>query len=195
MSLSRLAQELGTRTRWAGVIAACLCGAALFLGPAPKSYLPRLVLGGLLLFLGLGFLVEWLYDAWFKLPIADYAVVLLILGVIGMVGYLEGVGFGVLAAVFLFIHNYSRIGVITHALTGAEQQSNVDRPLTHQRMLRERGEQIYVLKLHGFIFFGTANTLLNDIRQRAENRKFAPLRFVLLDFRRVSGIDSSAVLS
>src|SRR5262249_14790542 len=155
---------LGSRSRWTGLFAAALCGVALFVGPAPMSYLPRFVLGGLLLFLGLGFLVEWLYDAWFKLPMSDYAVVLLILGVIGAVGYLEGVGFGVLAAVFLFIHNYSRIGVITHALTGAERQSNVDRPLSDQRLLREQGRQVYVLELQGFIFFGTANSLLNDIR-------------------------------
>jgi len=195
LSLSRLAYELGSRTRWTGCVAAALCAATLFLGPATLSFLPGFVPGGLLLFLGLSFLAEWLYDAWFKIPLADYVVVVLILGVIGTVGYLQGVGFGVLAAVFLFIHNYSRVGVITHVLTGAEQQSNVDRPLTHQRVLREHGQQVYVLKLQGFIFFGTANTLLHDIRQRAENRTLPALSFVVLDFRRVSGIDSSAVLS
>ncbi|MBC8097097.1 MAG: SLC26A/SulP transporter family protein, partial [Akkermansiaceae bacterium] len=195
LSLSRLAYELGSRTRWTAGITAALCAGCLFLGPAAFSFLPGFVPGGLLLFLGLSFLVEWLYDSWFKIPLADYVVVVLILGVIGAVGYLEGVGFGVLAAVFLFIHNYSRVAVITHVLSGADQQSNVDRPVTHQRMLREKGQQIYVLKLQGFIFFGTANTLLNDIRQRAENRTLLALRFVVLDFRRVSGIDSSAVLS
>ena len=195
LSLSRLAHEMGSRTRWTGLVAAAFCLGVIFLGPAPMFYLPRFVLGGLLLFLGIGFLVEWLYDAWFKLPMADYAVVLLILGVIGTVGYLEGVGFGILAAVFLFIHNYSRVGVIMHALTGVERQSNVDRPLLDQRLLREKGKQIYVLKLQGFIFFGTANSLLNDIRTRVENPQLPPLRFAVLDFRRVSGIDSSAVLS
>ncbi len=43
-------------------------------------------LGGLLLFLGLSFLVTWVVDARKKLPRSDYLVVLLILVVIGVLG-------------------------------------------------------------------------------------------------------------
>src|SRR5262249_37566544 len=93
------------------------------------------------------------------------------------------------------IHNYSRVGVISQSLTGDERQSNVDRPPSHQRFLREKGVQVYMLKLQGYIFFGTANTLLNDIRQRVQSPELAPLRFAVLYFHRVSRIDSSAVLS
>jgi len=49
--------------------------------------------------------------------------------------------------------------------------------------------------LQGFIFFGTGNSLLNSIRVRIEDRRLPPLRCVILDFRRVSGLDSSAALS
>jgi SulP family sulfate permease len=122
-------------------------------------------------------------------------VVVLIVAVMGTVGYIEGVGFGVLAAVFLFIHNYSRVGVITHSLTGVELQSNVDRPVAHQRLLQQEGGGLHLLKLQGFIFFGTANTLLSSIRARVADRSLPPLKCVILDFRRVSGLDSSAALS
>ena len=195
LSLSRLAHDLGSRTRLAGVVTAVLCGLALFAGPSAFAYLPKFALGGLLLYLGLGFLVEWLYDSRFKLPTADYAVVVLIVTVMGVFGYIEGVALGVLAAVFLFIHNYSRVGVITHALTGVEFQSNVDRPLPHQRVLKSEGACLHLLKLQGFIFFGTANTLLHSIRVRADNPDLPPLKCVVLDFRRVTGLDSSATLS
>jgi SulP family sulfate permease len=195
LSLSRLAHDLGARTRLAAVVAALGCGAVLWVGPAAFTGLPKFALGALLLYLGLGFLVEYLYDAWARLPISDYAVVVLIAAVMGTVGYLEGVGVGVLAAVFLFIHNYSRVGVITHALSGVELQSNVDRPVVHQRLLREEGGRLFLLKLQGFIFFGTANSLLHSIRARMADSKLAPLGCVILDFRRVSGLDSSAALS
>ncbi len=145
--------------------------------------------------LGLGFLAEWLYDSWSKFPPSDYAIVVLILGVMGTFGYLEGVGLGLLAAVFLFIHNYSRVGVITHVLTGAEFQSNVDRPPAHQRLLKCEGGGLHLLKLQGFIFFGTANTLLQNIRARANHHGLPRLKCVVLDFRRVNGLDSSAALS
>jgi SulP family sulfate permease len=195
LSLSRLAHDLGARTRRVGFLAAALCGVALVAGPAPLAFLPKFVPGGLLFYLGLGFLFEWGYDAWFKLPKADYGVVLLILCVVGGVGYLEGVLFGVLAAVFLFIHNYSRVGVVTHAHTGTDHQSNVERPMTHQRLLRVRGGETQVLRLHGFMFFGTSTRVLDQIRDRATDPKLPRLRFFVLDFRQVSGIDSSATLS
>jgi len=84
---------------------------------------------------------------------------------------------------------------VKHVLSGADHQSNVDRPLPHRRLLRERGEQIYILQLQGFIFFGTAHHLLTQITVREDAPNLLPLRFVILDFRRVSGLDSSAVLS
>jgi SulP family sulfate permease len=77
--------------------------------------------------------------------------VILILGVVGAVGYPEGVGVGILAAVIMFIHNYSRVEVVTHAFSGAELRSNVDRSVRELRLLREQGAQIYVLRLQGFI--------------------------------------------
>ena len=195
LSLTRLGFDLGSRTRLAGIVTALLCGAALFAGPTAFAYLPKFALGGLLLYMGLNFLAEWIYDGRSKLSHSDYAVVVLILAVMGLFGYLVGVGLGLLAAVFLFIHNYSRVGVITHVLTGVEVQSNVDRPVAHQRWLQSEGGQLHLLKLQGFVFFGTANTLLNNIRSRVEDRTLPPLKCVILDFRRVSGLDSSAALS
>lgn len=195
LSLSRLAFDLGGRSRRTGLLVAALSAVALIAGPEPLSYIPRFVPGGLLFYLGLGFLTEWVYDAASRLPRADYGVVLLILCVVGAVGYLEGVAVGVMAAVFLFVHNYSRVGVFTHSHTGADHQSNVERPLTHQRLLRMRGEETQVLRLHGFMFFGTSARVLDQIRRRASDPVRPPLRFFLLDFRQVSGIDSSATLS
>ncbi|MBL9173533.1 MAG: SLC26A/SulP transporter family protein [Verrucomicrobiales bacterium] len=195
LSLSRLAFDLGGRSRRTGLLVAALCGVALIAGPEPLSYVPRFVPGGLLFYLGLGFLMEWGFDAASRLPRADYGVVLLILCVVGAVGYLEGVAVGIVAAVFLFVHNYSRVGVYTHSHTGADHQSNVERPMTHQRLLRLRGEETQVLRLHGFMFFGTSARVLDQIRRRSSDSSLPPLRFFLLDFRQVSGIDSSATLS
>lgn len=61
--------------------------------------------------------------------------------------------------------------------------------------MREQGSRIYIVQLQNFIFFGTANTLLNQIRQRLSNPEQQKLQFVVLDFRLVNGVDSSAALS
>ncbi len=52
-----------------------------------------------------------------------------------------------------------------------------------------------MLKLQGYIFFGTAHTLLENVRKRVEDDTQPALRFLILDFEKVSGLDSSAMLS
>jgi sulfate permease, SulP family len=195
LSLTALVHRIGSRSRAAGVIAGGVCLLALSVGGGIMGMFPRPVLGGLLLFLGLAFLMEWVVDAWSQLPRSEYVIVVLILVVIATVGFLPGVALGILLAVVLFVVDYGRTEVVKHALTGATYHSQMDRPLPHREVLRERGDSIHVLELQGFLFFGTANALLDRIRARAADPDLPPLRYLVLDFRRVSGLDSSAALS
>lgn len=175
LSMSRLVLSMKARSRWVGVVSAVLCGFALLAGPSVVLLLPQFVCGGLLCFLGLTFLWEWVYEARRTLTTLDYGVVILILAVVGTVGYPQGVGVGILAATIMFIHNYSRVDVVTHAYSGADLRSNVDRSMHESKLLRERGAQIYVLRLQGFIFFGTANHLLHEVRLRANDTSMGNL--------------------
>jgi SulP family sulfate permease len=147
------------------------------------------------MYLGLSILYEWVYETWFKLPKEDYLVILLILVVIATVGFLEGVAVGILVAVILFAVKYSQVDVIKHTLTAATYQSTITRPKLHKRLLRRYGRQALILELQGYIFFGTANHLLEEIRSHLNNYADTRLCFLLLDFSQVTGIDSSAVLS
>jgi len=194
LSRSTLAYKMGARSRLVGFVLAAVCGIVLWLGGSLLSYFPNPILGGLLLFLGLDFLVTWVYDSWFRLPITDYLIMILILVVINTIGFLEGVGLGVVLAVILFAVDYSRINVIKHTLTGATFHSNVSRPRLHQQLLRRKGHWLHILELQGFIFFGTAQKILDVVRQRIDDRDLPPVRFLALDFRLVNGFDSSAVL-
>ncbi|MCJ7435256.1 MAG: cyclic nucleotide-binding domain-containing protein, partial [Anaerolineales bacterium] len=54
---------------------------------------------------------------------------------------------------------------------------------------------LYILELQGFIFFGTANQVLEQIRARLNSSSGKSPRFIILDFRLVSGVDSSAAFS
>ncbi len=195
LSLSALGHVMGSNSRLVGIFSSLLCGLMLFFGASILSFFPKPVLGGLLLFLGLAFLVEWVYDAWFKLPKAEYLIVILILVVINTVGVLEGVGLGIVLAVILFVVNYSRIGVSKHTLSGTDFRSNVARPRLYHQLLRQKGHWIYIIELQGFLFFGTANKLLDQVRQRITAPGLPAPRFVVLDFRQVNGLDASAALS
>jgi len=190
-----LVHKMGAKNRLSGVFKTVPCTAVLVLGSSFLSFFPKPILGSLLLYLGIDLLIQWVYKAASKLPRSDYLTVLLILVVINAVGFLEGVVVGLILSVLLFVVKYSRINVAKNELSGATQQSHVERTAEQRQLLQQQGEAIYILQLHGFIFFGTANRLLKQVRDRIAQAPHNPLRFIVLDFHLVSGIDSSAVLS
>jgi SulP family sulfate permease len=195
LSLSTLGIKMGSNSRFVGLFAALMCGMALWFGASILTFFPKFILGGLILFLGLSFVVEWVYDAWFKLSKVDYFLVLFILIIIGLFGFLAGVGVGMVTAVLIFTVNYSRINVINRTLSEVTMRSNVDRPELQRQFLKERGPQVYILKLQGFIFFGTAHTLYQEVNARVHTTTLPAVRHVVFDFRRVTGLDGSAELS
>ena len=195
LSLSAFSFRLGARHRLSGLMVTTICGLALFSGAAFSAYFPRPLLGGLLFFLGLSFLVEWLYQAWFRLPRMEYGLVIFILLIIGFFGFLQGMIVGMLIATVLFAVNYGRIGVIKHSFSGSSLHSNVDRPLHQKRRLNETGEERLILELQGYIFFGTANAILENVRRSLYDQNRPRLDYVVLDFRMVPGLDSSALNS
>lgn len=193
LGMSSLAHRLGAKSRLVNLISALLCGAALFFGASVISYFPKPVLGGMLLYLGLSFLSDWLIDSYRSLPLLDYLLVWVILVVIATVGFLEGIGLGVFIAAILFVISYSRVDAIKNTLDGSIYHSKVDRPKVHRDILHNKGAEIYILRLQGFIFFGTIQSILERIRLRLGDEAKGPLKFLILDFHRVARLDSSAV--
>ncbi len=193
LGMSSLAHRLGAKSRIANIISALICGAALFFGAAVISYFPKPVLGGMLLYLGLSFLMDWLIDSRRALPTLDYILVWVILFIIASVGFLEGIIAGTFIAAILFVVTYSRVDVIKNALNGSIYHSKVDRPKLHRDILHEKGEEIYILSLQGFLFFGTIQNVLEKVRHRIDRKELCKLGFIVLDFHRVTHLDSSAV--
>ena len=195
LSETSLAYNIGSRSRLPSIIVAIFCGIALLIGAQALSIFPKVILGGLLLNLGLEFLVEWLVDTWKRLHKSDYLVIVLILIVIGTVGFLEGIVIGLLMSIVLFVINYSKVEVVKYELTGKTFNSNVERSEYLRKILDDNGDQIFILPLQGFIFFGTANKLLQRVLDRIESDTSNSMKYLLSDFRQVTGMDSSAVNS
>ncbi len=195
LSDTALGHKIAPNSRVSGLFAAFLCGVALFFGASVLSFFPRFLTGGLIFYLGLSFLVEWGYDAWRKLPKTDCILILAILLVVGTAGFLAGVFFGMFMTLIIFVINYSRINVVKNILNGQTFQSTVERAVIYRKILQKKGGSIAIFKLQGFIFFGTANTLYQQIWKHIIESKSSEVRFLVLDFRLVNGLDSSALNS
>jgi sulfate permease, SulP family len=192
LSLTSLAERMSVDARAAGLIAAAVPLAGVIFGASVIELIPRMIVGGVLMFLGLAFLVEWVWDKRKVLPPLEYGVVLVILAVIIGRAYLPGVVVGLVLAVVLFAVNYGRIELVREVAFGQTYHSNVDRTPAERGALRTMGDKVQILRVNGFVFFGSANSLLERIRKRAETD--AP-RFLVIDLGRVTGVDSSAVVA
>lgn len=191
---SSMSFKAGSNSRVSGLVAAAISCVVLFVGADAILYFPRPVLGGLIAYLGFHFLINTLYEGWFRLRRIEYFVIVVILLVVAVRGFLVGIGVGLGVSFILFALSYSRIEVVRNAISGLHLRSNVARSDGEEMTLTERAKQLYVLQLQGYIFFGTAYNLLSTAQQRIQSDD-GEVRYLLLDFRHVNGIDSSAIAS
>lgn len=185
--------KLGGEDRLMGFVYAGAVLLTILAGTDFIGKVPTFILGGLLIYVGLDFLIDWIWKSRGELPLSDYLIILVILAVIAVVDILPGIAFGFAVAVVLFVINYSQLSVVKHEATGRDHASNVDRNLQTRERLNQEGERILILTLQGFIFFGTSDKLISKIRERIEGRAETKLDFLVLDFHHVSQLDSSAV--
>lgn len=191
---SRLADMLGGAGPLASIASGAFIGMLLVSGIDFASFVPRSALGGILIFLGVGFAFEAL-----KMPgrssRTEFVLTLLIMAAIVAFGYLTGIVLGIVCACLLFAARYSRIDVIRRHVTRAELSAPVERRPDVARLLAEQGRRIHVLWLAGYLFFGSSNGLFESIRTATASRGLFGRRWVVLDCSAVTGIDASAVLS
>jgi len=109
-------------------------------------------------------------------------------------GVIIGIFTGLAVGCVSFAMSYSRATPVRARYRGTVAISNVTRSAAECAALQADGESQLVLHLQGYLFFGTANRLLDDIRREIAATP-GGLRFLVLDFHNVDGLDSSAVSS
>ena len=191
LSSTSLAARLHVDARRAGVVAAAVPLAALLFGATVLELIPRMIVGGMIAFLGLSFIVEWAWDRRRSLPRVEYVVVLVILAVVVGRGFVPGFVVGLVLAVGMFAVSYGRVDLVHEVLFGEVYRSTVDRPPAERERLRALADEVQILRVSGHVFFGSTNRLLERIRARAESE--TPPRFLVIDLGRVTGVDASAV--
>lgn len=194
---STLNLQAGALTRFSGVLAGMSCLLILAINPKLAGYLSRPVMGAILLYLSMRLIEEWLVKARKKLTNTDYLlVVLMFLLVVVLKTFVIALVVGAVASCLIFAVNYSRVSVVRNQFTVDEYGSKVQRSAEEHQVLRAQGPQSWVLRLRGYLFFGSIVGLVNQIHSRIRSQsQNMPLRVVVLDFRYVNGMDSSAALA
>ncbi len=188
-----LVELMGVYGRLVGLILALMFWLTLMFGSALFSLIPRFLPAGLLMYFGLQFMKDWLLDSWFKLPRQDYVIVVVIALATALFGLLPGIGLGMVLAMSFFVLEYSRMDVIKQQLAGGVHRSNLDRSFAENRFLQREGKKILILRLQGYLFFGTAYRFYEHVKLIISDEADEPLRYIALDFKSVRGFDASTV--
>jgi SulP family sulfate permease len=193
VSRSMLNFSSGGTGRLSGLTVAAISALMLAAAPTLLGYMPKFVLGGLLIYLGANQLHKWIIQSRLRLSFAEYLSLLAIIVIIVQWGFIAGILIGVVIGCATFALSASRIDSIKYSFDGSEYRSSLDRSRDDQAVLAAHGGKIQGLNLQSYLFFGSANRLFQHVK--ALLQRHPECRFLVFDFKLVTGIDSSAAYS
>ena len=183
----------GGTGRLSGLTVGAISALMLAVAPVLLGTMPKFVLGGLLIYLAADTLHRWIVESRKRLSLPEYLSLLAIIVVIVEWGFIAGIGFGVVIGCATFALSASRIDSIKYHFNGTEFRSTLDRSRDDQAVLSTHGGKIQGLNLQSYLFFGSANRLYQHVKELLA--RHPECRFLVFDFKLVTGIDSSAAYS
>ncbi|GJC80127.1 uncharacterized protein ColLi_02965 [Colletotrichum liriopes] len=184
----------GGDSRLAGYMLAALTFGVMIIGPKIIGFIPIMMVGTLIFDLGFELLLEAVWLPRKKLKLAEYLTVIVIVLVMGIYDFVIGIGVGIILAFVSLIIQTSRVSAVRASYTGEIVGSTVRRNPSQHHYLQEVRRQIYIVKLTGFLFFGTVVSVEEKIRDLIDDSAFTerPIKYLILDLYHVTGLDYSA---
>ena len=183
----------GGTGRLSGLTVAAISLLMLAFAPTLLGYMPKFVLGGLLIYLGADQLHRWIVQSRRRLSFTEYLSLLAIIIIIVQWGFVAGILIGVVIGCATFALSASRVDAIKYGFDGTEYRSSLDRSRDDLTVLAAHGSKIQGLNLQSYLFFGSANRLYQHVKGLLAHH--VDCRFLVFDFKQVTGIDSSAAYS
>ncbi|ORY32605.1 sulfate transporter family-domain-containing protein [Naematelia encephala] len=186
--------RVGGGSRLSGLMLTAATAAVMFVGPTVISYLPVMVVGALIFVLGIDLVVEAVWDTRRRVNLSEYITIWAIAVGMTLWDFVIGLLFGIVLACIFFVVQSSRRRAIRSIFDGSTAKSTVRRPRSQRAFIQQVGSQTCVMKLQGFLFFGTINTVEDEIRKLLEVALWQhnPIRFLIIDLALVHGLDFSS---
>ncbi|KAL7411289.1 sulfate transporter family-domain-containing protein [Mrakia frigida] len=182
--------RVGGGSRLSGMLLAAATAGVMLIGPSAIGYLPVMVVGALIFVLGLDLVKEALWDTRNKVSHYEYVVILAIVFGMTVWDFVQGLLGGIVLACIFFVVQSSKRSAIRSVFNGVDARSTVRRPQVQTQYLKRSGQNTQVLKLQGFLFFGTVSAVEDRIRHLLATE--ASMSFLIVDMSFVNDLDFSA---
>ncbi|EKM75977.1 hypothetical protein AGABI1DRAFT_122882 [Agaricus bisporus var. burnettii JB137-S8] len=186
--------RVGGDNRVAGFLLALSTCVLLFIGVGPIAYIPVMVVGALIFVLGIDLVKEALWDTRHRVSRVEYVTIIGIMIVMTAWDFVTGVLFGIVVSCFFFVVQNSQVDCIRSIYTGDTAMSAVRRSGLQRAYIREVAKHTTILRLQGFLFFGTISRVEETIKGLFEAPSWQknPIQFLVIDMVHVAGVDMSA---
>ncbi|KAF2796217.1 sulfate transporter family protein-like protein [Melanomma pulvis-pyrius CBS 109.77] len=186
--------ENGGDSRVAGVFLALATTAVWMAGPAMIGYIPVCLVGALIFLLGIELMEEAVWDTFGKCHRLEYLTIIAIVLIMGVYDFVVGIFTGIVLACLSYVIQSSRNPAVRASYSGDIAESTVRRPRADRRYLSRVRGQIQLIKLSGFLFFGTIVSVEEYMRSliTEDNFRKQPMSFIIVDFSHVTDVDFSS---
>eukprot|EP00930_Biecheleria_cincta_P080733 TRINITY_DN6914_c0_g1_i2.p1 TRINITY_DN6914_c0_g1~~TRINITY_DN6914_c0_g1_i2.p1 ORF type:complete len:839 (-),score=128.71 TRINITY_DN6914_c0_g1_i2:264-2780(-) len=150
---------------------------------------PRFLFAGTVIRLASDLIIEWLVEAQQRISRNEWWILALTALAIAV-----NLSLGVLVGLFMtLVHSaieYSGITGVVRSSSLREVTSNVERSREEMSLLRQHGQSVQILWLSGYMFFGSVEHAMDEVRRTLEDSQ---VRIMVLDFSMVPAMDASGV--
>ncbi|EJD50688.1 sulfate anion transporter [Auricularia subglabra TFB-10046 SS5] len=196
---SLLFYRVGGGSRIAGFLLALATFGLLIIGTGPIAYIPVMLVGALIFVLGIDLMKEAVWDTRHRVSRFEYITIWSIIFVMSVWDFVIGVLAGIVfccALIFTLrsVIQTSQARSIRTLHTGSSAMSTVRRPPAHREYIKKVAKQTAIMRLQGFIFFGTITKVEASVKKLMDAAQWAnnPIRFLVVDFSLVLGVDISS---
>ena len=181
------------------------CGVMWMANIHAVNVIPRFVMGFLLVYACLPFIVDNLINSYFHMKKREFVAVwcIVLTAIIAdaifhsPLAMILAVVVGVLFSFLIFIFTYARVSVIRDVFTAETYASKLIRSYWEEALLVRVGKRVTMIQLEGFIFFASSAEIINTVKSAIDESKARPkpnrMRYLILDFEHVSNLDFSAI--
>lgn len=182
---------LHANTPVTSIVMAIVLIAVVAFGSDVLRLMPLPATSALLISIAIPLITEWLFNSRKRLQRAEFGMLVLICATIVFVGFLEAIVLGLALSLVLFVVRLSNVPLIKGSFTIREKSSLKIRSIPEESIIKVYGSRAQVYQLQGYVFFGSAHTLANQLKESLSGD--LNLSCVVIDFKDVSGFDLSAL--
>ncbi len=182
---------LHANTPVTSIVMAVVLLAVVALGSDVLRLMPLPATSAFLISIAVPLITEWLLNSRKRLQRAEFSMLVLICVTIVIVGFLEGIILGLVLSLVFFIVRLSNVRLIKSSVSVRERASHKIRSIPEQSILKVYGSRARIYQLQGYVFFGSAHTLANELNESLSGD--LNLSCVVIDFEGVSGFDLAAL--